>query len=169
MFWPRLFSFSAAVLAANAAQHTFAAQQSVSFTADQYDAGLFTPLGDLSALSTDVYTTLSHPLFPNYNVRIKKSDFCDGTVGCVMMNPRVETLHTETCLPAGHTRDTLTSKPGISSFTSLRAETTQPRTTSFSGRTEAQDVHHLSVSSWSLVRIDMASYSWSRRLITSDL
>lgn len=46
-----------------------------------YDAGLFTPLEEFSLLSTSEFTTLSHPLFPNYNVRIKKSDFCDGTVG----------------------------------------------------------------------------------------
>ncbi|EMD36610.1 hypothetical protein CERSUDRAFT_124360 [Gelatoporia subvermispora B] len=46
---------------------------------DAYDAGLFTPLEDFSALSTDEYTTLGHPLFPSYNVRIKQSTFCDGT------------------------------------------------------------------------------------------
>ena len=49
-------------------------------TFDTYDAGLFTPVEDLGLLSTSDFTTLGHPLFPNYNVRIKKSDFCDGTV-----------------------------------------------------------------------------------------
>ena len=45
-----------------------------------YDAGLFTPVEDLGVLSTTEFTTLAHPAFPKYNVRIKKSDFCDGTV-----------------------------------------------------------------------------------------
>ena len=93
MFWPRLSGLLAVVGGgpAAAAQHSFTVQQGVNIAADQlYDAGLFTPLGDLSALSTDVYTTLSHPLFPNYNVRIKKSDFCDGTVGCVVTTLRSE-------------------------------------------------------------------------------
>lgn len=45
-----------------------------------YDAGLFTPLGDLSAVLTTTYTVLEHPLFPHHSVRIKKSNFCDGTV-----------------------------------------------------------------------------------------
>ena len=49
-------------------------------TFDAYDASLFSPLEDLSLLSTSEFTTLGHPLFPNYSVRIKKSDFCDGTV-----------------------------------------------------------------------------------------
>ncbi|KAH9934969.1 serine carboxypeptidase [Fomitopsis serialis] len=54
---------------------------SVGLGADQYNAGLLTPLRNLSALSIDEFMTFCHPLFPNYNVRIKKSDFCDGTVG----------------------------------------------------------------------------------------
>ena len=47
---------------------------------ESYDTGLFNPVEDLGLLSTADYTTLGHPLFPNYDVRIKKSDFCDGTV-----------------------------------------------------------------------------------------
>ncbi|GJE98978.1 peptidase S10, serine carboxypeptidase [Phanerochaete sordida] len=47
---------------------------------ESYDAGLFSPMEDLGLLSTSEFTTLGHPAFPNYNVRIKKSDFCDGTV-----------------------------------------------------------------------------------------
>ena len=47
---------------------------------DTYDAGLFSPMEDLSLLSTSQFTSLGHPAFPNYNVRIKKSDFCNGTV-----------------------------------------------------------------------------------------
>ena len=50
-----------------------------------YDAGLFTPVEDLGVLSTTKFTTLAHPAFPQYNVRIKKSDFCDGTVRCVVV------------------------------------------------------------------------------------
>ncbi|KAH9849189.1 serine carboxypeptidase [Lenzites betulinus] len=45
-----------------------------------YDAGLFTPVSDLRSLSTSAYTTLTHPKFPKHSVRIKESQFCDGTV-----------------------------------------------------------------------------------------
>ncbi|RDX49394.1 serine carboxypeptidase [Lentinus brumalis] len=45
-----------------------------------YDDGLLTPLGDLSLLSLSEYTTLTHPVFPRYSVRVKRSDFCDGAV-----------------------------------------------------------------------------------------
>lgn len=38
------------------------------------------PFEDLSLLSSTGYTHLGHTSFPHYNVRIKKSDFCDGTV-----------------------------------------------------------------------------------------
>lgn len=48
---------------------------------ESYDNGLFTPAEDLTALSTTAFTTLGHPAFPRYSVRIKKSsDFCDTTV-----------------------------------------------------------------------------------------
>ncbi|KAG2123830.1 Alpha/Beta hydrolase protein [Suillus clintonianus] len=46
-----------------------------------YDDGLFTPFEQLGALSEVQFTTLGHPVFPHYSVRIKKSsNFCDGTV-----------------------------------------------------------------------------------------
>ncbi|KAJ7909462.1 Alpha/Beta hydrolase protein [Mycena leptocephala] len=45
-----------------------------------YDEGLFTPMEDMNALSETDFSVLSHPIFPNYNVRIKKSPFCDDTV-----------------------------------------------------------------------------------------
>ncbi|KAF9555849.1 serine carboxypeptidase [Agrocybe pediades] len=45
-----------------------------------YDEGLFTPLEDLSVLSETRFTTLSHPAFPAYSVRVKKSNFCDESV-----------------------------------------------------------------------------------------
>ena len=42
---------------------------------------VLTPLQDFNLLSSEQFTTLGHPAFPNYNVRIKKStDFCDGGV-----------------------------------------------------------------------------------------
>ncbi|KAI0933476.1 hypothetical protein AcV5_005612 [Taiwanofungus camphoratus] len=60
---------------------------------ETYDAELFTPLEDLSLLSTSEYTALRHPAFPNYNVRIKKSDFCDGTVGSYTGYIDIEARH----------------------------------------------------------------------------
>lgn len=43
-----------------------------------YDDGLFTPVEDLGALSAEAFTTLDHPSFPGYSVRIKKTVFeCD--------------------------------------------------------------------------------------------
>ncbi|CCM00613.1 uncharacterized protein FIBRA_02649 [Fibroporia radiculosa] len=68
----------ALAVSASATQQFFSAQSPANF--QSYDAGLFTPLEDLSLLSKTDFTTLSHPLFPNYSVRIKKSDFCDETV-----------------------------------------------------------------------------------------
>ncbi|KAF8991371.1 Alpha/Beta hydrolase protein [Cyathus striatus] len=57
-----------------------AAQQQAFSSHKAYDADLFTPVESLTLLSEDAFTTLSHPLFPNYNVRVKKSRFCDTTV-----------------------------------------------------------------------------------------
>ncbi|RPD57086.1 serine carboxypeptidase [Lentinus tigrinus ALCF2SS1-6] len=45
-----------------------------------YNEGLFTPVEDLHILSTSEYTSLRHPSLPQYNVRIKQSQFCDGEV-----------------------------------------------------------------------------------------
>lgn len=52
-------------------------------TADN-DLGFFTPMESLSYLSEQEFTTLKHPIFPNHNVRIKKSNFCDSNVRCVL-------------------------------------------------------------------------------------
>ncbi|KAJ7733496.1 hypothetical protein B0H16DRAFT_1579543 [Mycena metata] len=41
----------------------------------------FAPVGTLDVLSHTAFTTLAHPEFPNYGVRIKKSNFCDEGVG----------------------------------------------------------------------------------------
>lgn len=38
-------------------------------------------LVELTALSSDDFTTLSHADFPDYSVRIKRTEFCDSTVG----------------------------------------------------------------------------------------
>ncbi|KAI0354042.1 serine carboxypeptidase [Trametes cingulata] len=45
-----------------------------------YDAGLFTPLNDLDALSASEFTVLEHPAFPRHSVRVKQSRFCDESV-----------------------------------------------------------------------------------------
>lgn len=45
----------------------------------EYDAGLFTPLGDLSLLSATEFTRLAHPAFPRHSARIKQSQFCNET------------------------------------------------------------------------------------------
>jgi hypothetical protein len=50
-----------------------------------YDHGLFTPIEDLSVLSETTFTTLRHPIFPKYSVRIKKSSFCHEAVKCVIL------------------------------------------------------------------------------------
>ncbi|PFH46824.1 hypothetical protein AMATHDRAFT_68987 [Amanita thiersii Skay4041] len=60
---------------------------------DNYDAGLFTPLEDLSMLSDDAYTHMTHPAFPRYGVRMKKSNFCDGTVNSYTGYIDVEARH----------------------------------------------------------------------------
>ncbi len=53
----------------------------------------FSPIGDLSVLVESHYAELSHPAFPKYNVRIKKSDFCDGTVKWVSVIAPLSTLN----------------------------------------------------------------------------
>lgn len=40
-----------------------------------YDDGLFTPVEELSVLSFDGFTTLGHPSFPEYSVRMKRTVF----------------------------------------------------------------------------------------------
>jgi hypothetical protein len=85
----KAFSTLCFALAAGATTQTFlglgtpsygTSRKPLSFAAP-YDEGLFMPVEELSALSEAQFTTLGHPVFPNYSVRIKKSsDFCDGTV-----------------------------------------------------------------------------------------
>ncbi|KAF5347036.1 hypothetical protein D9758_011625 [Tetrapyrgos nigripes] len=57
------------------------------------DDGLFTPLESLSVLKTDEFTTMNHPAFPKYGVRIKKSDFCDNTVNAYTGYIDIEARH----------------------------------------------------------------------------
>ncbi|KAK7461334.1 hypothetical protein VKT23_008512 [Stygiomarasmius scandens] len=54
---------------------------------------LFTPLESLSVLKTDSFTTMQHPFFPRYSVRIKKSDFCDPTVNVYTGYIDIEARH----------------------------------------------------------------------------
>ncbi|KAJ7630217.1 serine carboxypeptidase [Roridomyces roridus] len=63
------------------------------FRAPAYDDGLFTPMENLSALSETDFSVLGHPAFPNYNVRIKKSAFCDETVSAYTGYIDIEARH----------------------------------------------------------------------------
>ncbi|TFK48038.1 hypothetical protein OE88DRAFT_1665085 [Heliocybe sulcata] len=64
----------------------------VDYDLSNYDAGLFTPVGSLSSLGSE-FTTLGHPAFPKHSVRIKKSDFCDGTVAAYTGYIDIEARH----------------------------------------------------------------------------
>ncbi|KAI0086931.1 serine carboxypeptidase [Irpex rosettiformis] len=70
-----LLTASFLVVSAHDTQQVFS-----TFDSRKHDNGHFTPSGDLHSLSATKFTTLGHPLFPNYGVRIKESRFCDGTV-----------------------------------------------------------------------------------------
>lgn len=93
-----------------------------------YGNGLFTPVGDLSTLSMDSFTTIEHPLFPNYSVRIKKMNLCDNQTS-VHLSVSCSRL-TFSLVP---TQVTSTSKRDTCSSTSSRVAMILPRTTSFSG------------------------------------
>ncbi|KAI0077845.1 serine carboxypeptidase [Panus rudis PR-1116 ss-1] len=55
---------------------------------------LFSPLEELGFLSTDTFTTLTHPVFPNYSVRVKKSiEWCDGTANAYTGYIDIEARH----------------------------------------------------------------------------
>ncbi|KAF8168542.1 serine carboxypeptidase [Crassisporium funariophilum] len=60
---------------------------------DSYDDGLFTPFESFSKLSHSEFTTLVHPFFPHYGVRVKKSQFCDDTVQAYTGYIDVEARH----------------------------------------------------------------------------
>ncbi|KIP08636.1 hypothetical protein PHLGIDRAFT_126931 [Phlebiopsis gigantea 11061_1 CR5-6] len=91
-----MFTSSLLLLGLAVASAVGVAQKPIAVHTDaysSYDAGLFRPMEDLSLLSTSGFTTLGHPLFPNYNVRIKKSEFCDGTVNAYTGYIDVEARH----------------------------------------------------------------------------
>jgi hypothetical protein len=51
----------------------------VSSPVHAYNASQVQPL-HLSSIGSGGFTAFSHPSFPNYRVRVKKSHFCDPTV-----------------------------------------------------------------------------------------
>ncbi|KAI0696281.1 serine carboxypeptidase [Cytidiella melzeri] len=54
----------------------------------------FLPVGSLDALSFSQYTTLRHPLVPDYGMRVKRSkEFCDGTVQAYTGYIDIDTRH----------------------------------------------------------------------------
>ncbi|KAF7328403.1 Carboxypeptidase [Mycena venus] len=53
----------------------------------------FTPVGTLEVLSESAFTTLVHPAFPAYGVRLKKSQFCDGAVNAYTGYIDIEARH----------------------------------------------------------------------------
>ena len=81
-FKPAFSLLGLAALARCATQQSF----------EPYDAGLFIPLGELSALSTSEFTTLRHPAFSEYSVRIKQTRFCETTAGSVPLFLALETF-----------------------------------------------------------------------------
>ncbi|OCH92452.1 serine carboxypeptidase [Obba rivulosa] len=70
-----------------------ATKSSASAASDVYNAGPFIPLGSLSAISSAEFTILEHPLFPRHSVRIKQSNFCDGTVSAYTGYIDIEARH----------------------------------------------------------------------------
>ena len=90
-----------------------------------YDDGLVTPLESLSLLSSNEFSTLKHPLYPRHSVRIKKSQFCDGTVGYVYPPDFLTIAH----VTIARTLATSILKLGICSSISLRVAVTPIRTT----------------------------------------
>ncbi|KAF7302811.1 Carboxypeptidase [Mycena kentingensis (nom. inval.)] len=62
------------------------------FNAPIYNTS-FVPHNDLSALSATSFTTLTHPAFPKHGVRVKKSEFCDGTVASYTGYIDIEARH----------------------------------------------------------------------------
>jgi hypothetical protein len=80
----RASAWGAALALSLAAHGAFTTQQDAPgqsyFGNVNYADGLFTPVESLSSLSDNAFTTMGHPFFPRYSVRIKKSQFCDKTV-----------------------------------------------------------------------------------------
>ncbi|KAJ3753039.1 serine carboxypeptidase [Lentinula raphanica] len=78
------FSLLVLVLGGLASQVPLTTTYTVANTSSHSDANwepqFFTPLESLSFVKDSTFSTLSHPFFPKYSVRIKKSGFCDPTV-----------------------------------------------------------------------------------------
>ncbi|KAJ8457603.1 hypothetical protein ONZ45_g18247 [Pleurotus djamor] len=58
-----------------------------------FDAKSFSPLETLDALVETDFTVFGHPAFPRYNVRAKKTKFCDGTVNSYTGYIDIEARH----------------------------------------------------------------------------
>ncbi|KIY70685.1 serine carboxypeptidase [Cylindrobasidium torrendii FP15055 ss-10] len=99
MLWTRTCSFlglAAGVCASHSQTvlgSSFSDNNTAKFPEAPANDGLFTPLESLAYVREDTFTTLGHPLFPNYSVRIKKSDFCDETVGAYTGYIDIEAHH----------------------------------------------------------------------------
>ncbi|KAJ6551745.1 serine carboxypeptidase [Mycena capillaripes] len=93
-FWVLLF-FQLFYSLANASQTVFSSPLANAGIPhlSAYDEGLFTPMEDMNALSETEFSVLSHPVFPKYNVRVKKSAFCDGTVNAYTGYIDIEARH----------------------------------------------------------------------------
>ncbi|ESK93489.1 hypothetical protein Moror_1681 [Moniliophthora roreri MCA 2997] len=62
-------------------------------TPTAYDSDLFLPLEDLDSLSGSKFTTLKHPEFSSYGVRIKKTRLCDEENGAYTGYIDIEARH----------------------------------------------------------------------------
>lgn len=93
-----------------------------------YNHDLFSPVEDLSNLSENGFTTLAHPAFPRYNVRMKKTSFCDETVKYASSFAQLGSNNRHSYISV-HIQVTLILKLVICSSISLRAGTTPTRTT----------------------------------------
>ncbi|KAJ7479723.1 Alpha/Beta hydrolase protein [Mycena latifolia] len=77
----RIVAFVASLLAGWSLPPVYASQTVLSGPAETDSSSQsFAPAGTLQMLSETSFTALSHPEFPQYGVRIKKSGFCDETV-----------------------------------------------------------------------------------------
>ncbi|KAF5347055.1 hypothetical protein D9758_011617 [Tetrapyrgos nigripes] len=68
-------------------------QSSYTTTSNHWHSNVFKPLEDLKLLSDSQFTSLSHPAFPSYGVRVKKSKFCDGGVNTYTGYIDIEARH----------------------------------------------------------------------------
>lgn len=59
-------------------------QHVLSGTERLHSVANLTGLGLSAIVQQDGYAALTHPRFPAHQVRVKKTDFCDPTVKCVL-------------------------------------------------------------------------------------